>query len=137
MKTGKKRLSWFSFVTHSSNLISCILRFYIIISMRTMMDLTDVYAMLATVVGIPVIFVHGLNWTNPCKSSFSVYWIITEFHGISANLAPFYSAVNFPIKFLVVLLNQWMWSFAVHGGVVNVGVLNTIIVSNIHLSNNR
>lgn len=101
------------------------------VSMRNIMDLAIVYGTFISAVGIPIIFVQGLHWMNPCKASLSGYWMIPECTGISANPSLFYGVINFLLKFLVIIINQWIWSLSAHAGLFSVAVFNTMCVSSI------
>lgn len=61
-------------------------------------------------------FVYALHWNGPCKASITGFWLIPECHPIlgwsTINSRCYKGIGNFTVKIVVLLINQWSWSFA-------------------------
>lgn len=60
---------------------------------------------------LPFGFVFGLHSGNPCKAGFLFYWILPECKaGAHQHLSTYF--LPFLAKVVVLLINYWMWMFA-------------------------
>lgn len=72
------------------------------------LNLLGAYLVLPVVTGFNLIYLFGLYWASPCKSSVAFYFLIPECRLIrQADM--FWS---FWIKALIFLINQWGWMFS-------------------------
>lgn len=86
--------------------------------------------MLVTTDALPIAFVHGLHWINPCLPTL----VIPECYKpnqVVVNLQ-YLKVFKFSIKGIVIFLNHWMWSLAVQATVACVGILNLMCITTVH-----
>lgn len=69
---------------------------------------------------------YGLHWMKPCKLSLLGYWLPRQCRSEEFDEGILELLINFMAKLAVFLLNQWMWSFASHGLLFGLAVLNTM-----------
>lgn len=80
------------------------------------------YSIVISTIAIPLGFVYGLHWMNPCKASLVGYWLLPECYGRMS---------TFSIKLAMMLLNHWMVSMSIHSAGFLVSVLTTMSVGSI------
>lgn len=76
------------------------------------------YALFPLLFLVSFVCVYGLHAYNPCKATLLGYWLLPECHSQSFNLF-----VNFAVKFVVLLTNHWIWSYAFSAITVEIGVI--------------
>lgn len=69
-----------------------------------------VYCIVISTLGIPLGFVYGLHWFNPCKVSLVGYWLIPECQLFNLS----FIKSNLSIKLVIMLVNHWMASLSIN-----------------------
>ncbi len=75
------------------------------------MNVCFAYAFCSSVISLPVAFIYGLHWTNPCKPSIIGYQLISECHE-PGNTNKWIRSLSW--KLLVFAINHWTWSFTLN-----------------------
>lgn len=101
-------------------------------SLRTKIDIAFVICQLITAILLPVGFVYGLHWKNPCKPTLAGCFLITTcLSGTSINHR-LHDTIDLITNYAVYILNHWMWSISLHGGVFGVAGFQTLGVRGIY-----
>lgn len=103
-------------------------------TLRSKLNKLIVYSMAMSAIGLPLGFVYGLHIMGLCKTSLVGYWLIPECCG-GENGLKFHLPIlfKFPMKLIVFLVNNWMWSMTMHSATFTAGVPSTMGVCSIHL----
>ncbi len=96
-------------------------------SLIEFLNLMVVPMLLITCVIFPPIYVLGVHWKYPCKPSLVGHFMLLECYQwqIYGILGTMLSIIGSITKLIIVLVNMWIWSFAVHGC--------TFIFSTVHI----
>ncbi len=78
------------------------------------------YAYCLSALFVPVAFLYGLHWQNPCKPSLIVYWLIPECGNTNKWM---WSICG---KVIVLLINHWALSFSWHAAQFVLGGIHVI-----------
>lgn len=90
-----------------------------------------VYAGMLTVLILPIGFVHGLHWENPCKPALAGYWLIPRCHSVTGSTGSLTSFDDFLIQPFVLVMNHWLWSFSCHAAICAVCMVLIFVVISI------
>lgn len=77
-------------------------------SKMELLNVLFAHAMYITSIILPIGFVYGLHWMDPCKPSLAGYWLIGE---CSENALHSPLSVCPFTKITILLLNHWAWQF--------------------------
>lgn len=101
-------------------------------SVRVKMSIVLVYCSLITAFVLPIGYVHGLYWRNPCKAGLVGYWLIPECWRTAENCVISMKSFNMLAKCLILALNHWLYSYSLHATVFGVAGIHTFGVIAIH-----
>lgn len=82
-----------------------------------------VYAAMLSAILIPIGFVHGQHWANPCKTTLAGYWIIRKCYAATEAVRLVQDVADHVVQFGVIIVNHWLWSFSFHAAVFGVGFI--------------
>lgn len=85
------------------------------------------YATIPTEIILPFAFAHGLHYGNPCKTTLVGYWLIPSCQSfIKLENINYISTADFMIKFVVILVNHWQWSYMLHTAGSSICIIQTL-----------
>lgn len=85
------------------------------VTLRTKLNLAFIKCAVITVILVPICFAFILHWTQPCKASLVGYFVLFQCHNQVLEKAGFFMETgSMLMKCLVMVLNQWMWTFGTH-----------------------
>jgi len=83
------------------------------------------YLVYLTGIFLPLVFVYGLHWWNPCKVSLAGYWLLSECRrnpDEKISIGLLVRMWKLLVKSTIFLINHWIWAFQLHTIVYIVGV---------------
>lgn len=82
-------------------------------SLKLQLNLFLAYNLQLTAVILPVCFVYGLHWNNPCKPSLVGYFLMPTCALESLPSGSFFLRVFLQgLKILMLIINHWTWAYA-------------------------
>lgn len=100
-------------------------------SIRDRMNILFVQSIILSVVVVPIGYVYGFHWMQPCKPSIVGYFVIDECHSWPMAKSLFQKTWDKLAKICVFMLNHWMWSYGLHGAAFCTCAFLTITTSRI------
>ncbi|CAL8146960.1 unnamed protein product [Orchesella dallaii] len=71
-----------------------------------------------SIITVPIVFVYGLHWRNPCQGTITGFWLLPECsstgHTNEEQMTLFQLLINSLLKVMVFIVNHWNWAFAVN-----------------------
>lgn len=93
------------------------------------LNLVFVKLALITAMVFPACFSFILHWKQPCKASLTGYFFIIQCHTkFSEKAGNLPEALYLLTKVLVMVFNQWMWTFAVYASTFCVSIFQVMAI---------
>lgn len=104
-------------------------KFKTVYSLQEKMSLLLVKCSCLTSVILPVLFVYGTHWTNPCQATLLGFPLLQECHTVKVF---FHRIPSICLKITLFLVNHWFWMFGIQGTFVGLLLVNTLSIICIH-----
>lgn len=88
------------------------------------------YILNLTAILMPIGFIHGPHWVNPCRTTLIGYWLLRRCYSHMQTTATTCEVfTDYLTHFGVILVNHWLWSFSIHAAAFGTAVIHTLCVT--------